>query len=139
MVALQQLEGARREQRMKRAHLRAGLPQPAPVAMRRAKRAERVIQHAHPHARARPLGEGVREAAARGVVADDVILEVDGGACRGDRGHHGIERARAVGVMLETVPPDRPGAGGAVDRTAQLVRRCGRAPIDGVLGGRHPR
>ena len=136
VVALRQLEGARREQRMKRPHLDARLPQPAPEAMRRADRTERVVQHAHPHARARPLGERVREATARRVVADDVILEVDGGTGRGDGGDHGIEGPGAVGVMLQVVPADRPGTGRPVDRPAQLGRR--RDPIDLILGRRHP-
>src|SRR2546430_15264404 len=123
---------------MKRPHLGARLPQPAPVATRRADRAERVVQHAHAHTGARPLRERVREAAARRIVADDVILEVDGDASRGDRRKHDIERARAVGVVLQAVAADPPGPRRAGGRPAPPRRRPRRAPADLLPGPAPP-
>ncbi len=123
MVTRQQVERVAGEERVEGTHLGAGLDEAPPIAARRAERAEGIVQHAHADAGPRALGERVGEAPAGGVVADDVVLEVHPAACRADRGHHRVQRARAVGVVLEAVAFDRPRAGGAVERQGQLVAR----------------
>src|SRR5260370_17207779 len=84
-------------------------PGARPITAGGAKRAERIVQHPHPHPGPRALGEGGREAPTGRVIADDVVLEVDRLARGGDRPEHDREGTRAVGVMLEAVPADRPG------------------------------
>src|SRR2546426_12569396 len=75
-----------------------------------------------------------RSAPAGRVVADDVVLEVHPAARRGDRGEHRVQGARAVGVVLEAIAVDGPGARRAVDGEGERVARGGR----GGGGDRHP-
>src|SRR3989440_4326653 len=89
------------------------------------------------HAGPRALGERRGEAAPGAVVPNDVVLEVHPAAGLGDELEHHLERARAVGVMLEPIAADRAGPRGAVDRQAQSI---GGGPGDGAAGrpGRLP-
>src|SRR2546421_7607175 len=89
------------------------------------------------HAGPRALGEGRGGGAPGAVVPNDVVLEVHPAAGLGDELEHHLERARAVGVMLEPIAADRAGPGGAVDREAQSI---GGGPGDGAAGrpGRRP-
>src|SRR2546426_1058918 len=75
-----------------------------------------------------------RSAPAGRVVADDVVLEVHPAARRGDRGEHRVQGARAVGVVLEAIAVDGPGARRAVDGEGERVAGGGR----GGGGNAHP-
>src|SRR2546430_12931362 len=68
----------------------------------------------------------VGETPAGRVVADDVVLEVHPAARRGDRGEHRVQGARAVGVVLEAIAGDGPGARRAVDGEGERVAGGGR-------------
>ena len=128
MVALQHFEGTQRQQPVERPHLDTGLAQAVPEAAAGADGAERVVEHARPHASARALAQRVGEAATGVVVADDVVLEVDPAPCRRDVGEHRREGGRAVGILLERVPRDWAGARRAVDGEVELVGHPAGAP-----------
>ena len=122
------------EERVEGAHLDAGLGEPSPVAPRGAERAEGIVQDTHPDSGAGPLDQRVGEAPTGRVVADDVVLEVHPAARRGDRGEHRVQGARAVGVVLEAIAVDGPGARRAVDGEGERVAGGGR----GGGGNAHP-
>src|SRR6266702_4284484 len=119
---------------MEGAHLDAGMRELAPVAPRRAERAEGVVQHAYRDPRPGPLRERLREAAPGAVVPDDVVLEVHPALRTGDQREHRLEGAGAVGVMLEPVAADGPGTRRPVDRAGELVTLGGED-----AAGREPR
>src|SRR5947209_2051089 len=100
--------------------------EPPPLAPRGAERPEGTVQDTHPDPGAGPLDQRVGEAPAGRVVADDVVLEVHPAARRGDRGEHRVQGARAVGVVLEAIAVDGPGARRAVDGEGERVAGGGR-------------
>src|SRR5581483_2378261 len=121
MIARQDARKMPRRERVKVAHLYARFAEVAPVRPARSDGAERVVQHAHPDACFRARDERFGKALAGSVGADDVILEVNPALGARDERQHAVERARAVGEMVETVAADAARACGAINGERQLV------------------
>src|SRR5258708_2389577 len=99
---------------MEAADVDACVTQPAPERAAGPEGAEAVVQHAHVPPGARARRQRLAEAPTGGVVANDVVLEMDPPLGGRDHVQHRGERGRAVGVVRQRVAGDRPDAGGAV-------------------------
>ena len=123
VIAAERGDRTARPDRAKRTDLHTGTPQLAPVGTPAAVASEGIVEDTHAHAGARPLRPRRSEAPPGGVVADDVILEVNGPLCVGDHLEHRVERIAADRDVADEVAGNRP---------------CTRRPIQRVRKRVHP-
>jgi hypothetical protein len=109
--------------RVERADLDSGPAEIAPVAAGGVDASEPVVEHPDGHAVPRPGAQRLGEAPADGIIADDVVLEMDPAVRTGDlREHRGV-RGGAVHQQTDAVAGDRACTGSAVHRRLDRPNR----------------